>query len=112
MAVPQTPPRGAAPGAGGAGPADPDFFLEYDDYDHDEDDEIEDYYFSSAAGGWPGGGGGGVVAWLGRQSLGRLHVLRAARRSRARGASAAGRARIVLGNRRMGENGFMRSGRK
>lgn len=27
-----------------------DFWLDYDDYEHD-DDEIEDYYFSSAAGG-------------------------------------------------------------
>jgi hypothetical protein len=29
---------------------DSDFWLDYDDYEHD-DDEIEDYYFSSAAGG-------------------------------------------------------------
>ncbi len=28
---------------------DSDFWLDYEDYEHD-DDEIEDYYFSSAAG--------------------------------------------------------------
>lgn len=102
-----------------------------DDYDDDEDEQIENFYFSRAAGGCEQAGSMHVieqdVCTVQRAAVWRVIVASSlcdrrlcwmlqfsagcSLRPRCVHADTAGPARIVIGNRRLGENGFQRAGR-